>query len=427
MRLESVKLVNFRSFRDVNEIDLAPITLLVGENSAGKTGFLAALSAFNTTLIPSLETLNLEPYRLAGFRSLASDGEKRFGLGYTVNLRVPGLNENVRLVSTTFFHPNRLKPAQVAHELKVGDGLSISFANDKVEVVETGPDESVPLTKSSTSAARIFGLIRYRGTERFPALLDYLRFGFPGISLSEDAKKLVQRVSMALYEEESDSPFSISPIRSKPQRHYEGTSSGRTPEGEDAPHRLRELLRKRTSEADRRETIAKFGQRSGLFDNLRARELRTASGDSFELTVDSYGRTRTLVDVGYGVSQVLPVITDVALAPSGSLFLIQQPEVHLHPKSQAELGSFFADQWVSQRKSFVIETHSDYIVDRLRVEVKRGKVSHEDLSILFLQNQGEGTTITKIMLDPDGDFINAPEEFRGFFLQEQRSLFGWDS
>src|SRR5881396_1662040 len=74
-----------------------------------------------------------------------------------------------------------------------------------------------------------------------------------------------------------------------------------------------------------------------------------------------------LVDVGYGVSQALPILVDTLQRPAADeVFLLQQPEVHLHPRAQAELGSFFVSQ-AGKKRRFVIETHSDYLVDRVRM------------------------------------------------------------
>jgi predicted ATPase len=103
--------------------------------------------------------------------------------------------------------------------------------------------------------------------------------------------------------------------------------------------------------------------------------------------------------------------------------LIQQPEVHLHPRGQAELGSFFARLVARGQKEFVIETHSDYLLDRIRVEVARGTVSGADVLILFFEKDGLETYIHKIRLDSAGNVLCAPSSYRSFFLQEEASLF----
>jgi predicted ATPase len=102
-----------------------------------------------------------------------------------------------------------------------------------------------------------------------------------------------------------------------------------------------------------------------LFTPLRDACKGEQLSDPFQLGVKSGSHVFNLVDVGYGVSQALPIL-DILNRPSAfELFLIQRPEVHLYPRAQAELGSFFAAQ-ADRRRRLVIETHSDHLVDRVR-------------------------------------------------------------
>ena len=80
-----------------------------------------------------------------------------------------------------------------------------------------------------------------------------------------------------------------------------------------------------------------------------------------------------MIDVGYGISQVLPILVRV-LTTRNAKFLLQQPEVHLHPKGQAELTSLLVEISKRNRNSFVIETHSDYMIDRVRIEIMKGNI-----------------------------------------------------
>src|SRR5262249_6761432 len=88
----------------------------------------------------------------------------------------------------------------------------------------------------------------------------------------------------------------------------------------------------------------------------------------------------SIADVGFGISQVLPVLmADVAL-PKDSTLAVNQPEVHLHPSSQAMLGNYFASRL--DRRNYIIETHSEYLINRLRLLVVKGDLATEDVSII---------------------------------------------
>ncbi len=111
------------------------------------------------------------------------------------------------------------------------------------------------------------------------------------------------------------------------------------------------------------------------------------------------------------------------LAGKKGLLLLQQPEVHLHPRAQAALGAFFARLVAKEGKHLVVETHSDYLLDRVRLEVAQGRLSADDVQILFFDKQGIETTIHEIRLDEHGNVQGAPGSYRQFFLEEEDNLF----
>ena len=109
------------------------------------------------------------------------------------------------------------------------------------------------------------------------------------------------------------------------------------------------------------------------------------------------------------------------------MFLLQQPEVHLHPSAQAALGSFFC-QVASPDRRLVVETHSDHLLDRVRMEVRDARDSTtglkpNDVSILFFERVDLDVCIHSLRIDEDGNLVGAPKGYRKFFMEEtQRSL-----
>ena len=131
-----------------------------------------------------------------------------------------------------------------------------------------------------------------------------------------------------------------------------------------------------------------------------------------------------MIDVGYGVSQVLPVITELLRGDAPPVFLLQQPEVHLHPSAQAALGSLFC-QIASPKRQLVVETHSDHMLKRIRMDVRDGKAAlkPEDVSILFFERGDLDVRIHSLRLDREGNVLDAPDSYGRFFLEETaRSL-----
>lgn len=148
-------------------------------------------------------------------------------------------------------------------------------------------------------------------------------------------------------------------------------------------------------------------------------------GDPFQVRISFSGSAFNLVDVGYGVSQILPIIVDILRSEGERLFLLQQPEVHLHPRAQAELGSFLATLATTTGKRFVVETHSDYLVDRIRMDIRDGRnIKPEDVMILYFERQNGKVKVHPIEIDENGNLESVPKGYRSFFLEEERRFLG---
>jgi predicted ATPase len=106
-------------------------------------------------------------------------------------------------------------------------------------------------------------------------------------------------------------------------------------------------------------------------------------------------------------------------------FLLQQPEIHLHPRAQAELGSFLGTVVSNQSMRAVVETHSDYLLDRIRMDIRDKKgLSPDDVIILFFERNGLEVSVRSMEIDEHGNLLNAPPSYRRFFLEEERRFLG---
>ena len=102
--------------------------------------------------------------------------------------------------------------------------------------------------------------------------------------------------------------------------------------------------------------------------------------------------------------------------------LLQQPEVHLHPKAQAALGSLFIDLVSKNNKTIFVETHSDYLIDRIRTDIANKKIDPSIVSILYFERPQSRSKVYEIRLDENGNIKNAPSSYRRFFLDEEHAL-----
>ncbi|MDO9326433.1 MAG: AAA family ATPase [Methanoregula sp.] len=116
-------------------------------------------------------------------------------------------------------------------------------------------------------------------------------------------------------------------------------------------------------------------------------------------------------DVGFGTSQILPIIVESLLSPPDSLILIEQPETHLHPKIQQDFTEFIVK--LSKKKNFLIETHSSYIIERLRTLIMKNRISPDNVKIYYVeQNEDkESSIIQEIKIDIFGRYSNLPPNY----------------
>jgi len=120
--------------------------------------------------------------------------------------------------------------------------------------------------------------------------------------------------------------------------------------------------------------------------------------------------------VGYGVGQVLPIVVQ-ALVSEGGLMLVEQPEVHLHPRLQSAVGDLLIDTVTAGRAQLLVETHSEHLVLRLLRRVREGALDPADLSILYVDLDDAGAAfVRRLEVDAEGDLIDG---WPGGFFDER--------
>ena len=443
--LQELRLRDFRCFREQQTARLAPLTLLVGENSTGKTSFLAAIRAMLEVGSDHRDPdFRAPPYDLGSFHEIAyrqdpngrRGGADSFGLGF----HYAGEEIEAVAVDATF---------------TLGDG-----AAPKVSTVLWSAGD-VWVREQRHPEGRHTDLGCAIGSWRLPPLRDpdrrylyggdaaafsrHLRVavesGMPGKMqpLHDDAKAVPAecdhaKLNRLFFENNKFASGALAgaPIRSSPLRTYDPIRLVQDPQGVSTPAFLANMHARKPDEwQDMKSDLEKFGHKSGLFDEIFIKRLGRHEFEPFQMEVRKWGRRpkrrkgakRNLIDVGYGVSQVLPLLVEL-LDPNGSsLLLLQQPEVHLHPSAQAALGSLFCETAASGRQ-LVVETHSDYILDRILLDIrdKHTDLKPEDVSILYFERTDLDVLIHSIHIDSEGNVLNAPKGYRGFFEDELKRV-----
>ena len=213
----------------------------------------------------------------------------------------------------------------------------------------------------------------------------------------------------------------VAPIRTKPRRTYDELALDFSPEGTHTPYLIRQLLRSRSAATMRfRKLLNAIGKSSGLFQSIKTKNFGKGATVPFELDIILDGKPLNLCTVGYGVSQSLPVLVEVFARPPGTWFAIQQPEVHLHPRAQASLGDVFFQAAIDDQKRFLVETHSDFMIDRFRMNLREARDIKPSSQVLFFERKERHNVITPIAIGEGGELpAEQPDTYRDFFFREE--------
>jgi hypothetical protein len=417
-----------RCFSEAQDAVVRPLTLLVGENSSGKSTFLA-LCQIASSIINGINSYSWEfpfndpPFLLGAFDQIASYRGGRAGRAKSFSIAV-GLDDDVRCGSIRAdFISQGGQPSLRGWLVERGASTwLVSFNEGRETSLVVKTDQGRREVPHIGHVISPFGL-------RLP--LERMATHLPGLNFlntlfSQSDWESFRGIVPSIRKEFGSRTYGLAPIRTSPQRTYDPVTAEPKPEGSHVPMLLSLLSHsaKKGPWTTLKAELGEFGSKSGLFEEIDVIRKGKKESDPFQIGVKSGGPTFNLVDVGYGVSQALPILVDILQRPAGDeVFLLQQPEVHLHPRAQAELGSFFARQ-AGRKRRFVVETHSDYLVDRVRMEVRRGTLKPDDVSLLYFERRKHGAMIHNLELDKGGSITNAPDGFRQFFLDEENELLG---
>jgi len=166
--------------------------------------------------------------------------------------------------------------------------------------------------------------------------------------------------------------------------------------------------------------IARWLKEMGLIESFEVNLIARGRRD-YEVLVKTHNAKEkvNITDVGFGVSQILPVLVQSFYAPVGSTIIMEQPEIHLHPSVQAALADLFIEAIKAREKGedrniqLLIESHSEHFLRRLQRRIAEEKIKPSDTAIYFCQANTSGSSIQPLNVDDFGNIRNWPENFFG--------------
>lgn len=461
MSLQAIRLKSFRGFRDAS-LPLKRLTVLLGPNSSGKSSFGHALAAMThahrvyrgtpqATLTPLREAAKDWPVDLGDLRDLRTTGCKgavKIELSTTAGLIKLGfgLDSVAGLVPSYFAIPqDREAQDQISTRSgarKVRAELQKNTIPGATTYFKSSAESPIVVEKADIELRRINEALWEEGGVQSVVVLEGL---LPkGFAHEGGTSRPVNRSAINELEFLFDHLTYLRATRRRPFRMYSNTVGGQQKIGyggewtatilqdkkkvayaelPDIPTKGKHSSKSKQNFSIKRQplpdAVRTWLRHLGMAESAESVRIEKSVQSPLKVMVALPGQERhNLTEVGFGVSQVLPVLTAGLSQPEESLFIVDLPEAHLHPKPQAELADFFCSLALSGRYSLV-ETHSEMFFHRLRLRAEMIPELRKEIAVFFV----DGSTRDKGCSPPRpiGLGLDEEPEWPAGFFQE-----GWD-
>ena len=439
--ITDLAVTNFKAWESLEAVRLAPLTGLFGTNSSGKSSVLQLLLLLKQTVESADRAQVLD---FGDERSLTSLGGMRdvlfqhdikralsFGLTWERELALQVPDPQARRPQVLFEDASPNFDAVIESDNKGQPRvrrMSYGIAGRRFSLAMQAGS---PTKYKLESEGRGFKFVRQPGRV-WPLPPPVKFYGFP-----DEVKAHYQNAGfLADLELAFESLFTemyyLGPLREYPKREYlwsGGQPAGVGDKGERAVSALLAARGVPFSPGYKKKRVsleqftASWLERLGLISSFRVEELAPGS-NLYQVKVR---RTESspdvlITDVGFGVSQVLPIIVLLFSVPKKSILLLEQPEIHLHPSVQAGLADVFIEAVNLRNVQIIFESHSEHLLQRLQRRIAEREFRPEQTALFFSSMEAEGASLSELQLDDFGNIKNWPPGFFGDPLADSSAM-----
>lgn len=446
--LNYLSIKNFKGWKDTGNIELAPITVFFGSNSSGKSSigqFLVMLK--QTVQQPDRKTVLM----LSGDKASVNLGTPvdifynhdmskgiQFDYEWTLDKKAEyNIGTSKRRYNKVRFQADIQVNNPEVQYLEVNQ-LSYDLFEDDKHYLTVGMKKSEDGigNRNYELFSEIGELKRTKGRPwKLTEPMKYYGFSDAALAYYQDSDFLQD---LNLHQENLFSKFYyLGPLRSKSSRIYSWAGTNPDSVGDDGMYTIQAIL---SAKHEGRKlgfppqmhykpfeaVIGTALKKMGLIENYIIKRIENRQDYEVKVKIKGSSEYVSLPDVGFGVSQVLPVIVQLFYAPNGSVIFIEQPEIHLHPRAQTLLADVIIDavnmRENSQKRKIqvIIETHSEYLLRRLQMRISDKTMETNDMRAYFAHNQENGSVLEKLKVDTYGNILNWPE---GFFGDMEKDMY----
>ena len=422
---------HFKSWASTTTMSLAPICGLFGTNSSGKTSILQLLLMLKQTIESTDRAQVLEfgdeksLTNLGSFRDVVHAHVKPGTMDFALKWQLanPLQVSNPEDSSQSLFSTNNLQFSCSVEENNAGR-LTV------VRMEYCLPEFKFALERKTQTGAKYKllgeGLRFVRAQGRawdVPAPVKF--YGFPDqVYAYYQNAGFLSELQLA-FESLFRNIYYLGPLREFPLRHYAWKGSEPADMGRRGEHVVDAMLaakdrgayispgkgrRRMTLEA----RVAEWLKYLGLIHSFIVEPIAEDSRVYQVRVQRTPSSAKVLItDVGFGVSQILPVIALCYYVPEGSTILLEQPEIHLHPSVQSGLADVLIDAAINRKLQIIVESHSEHLLRRLQRRVAEEKIKPTDMSLYFCETSETGSILKPLDVDLFGTIRNWPKDFFG--------------
>ena len=412
--LTHIRMKNFKSWRDSGEVKLAPLTGFFGANSSGKSSLLQMLLLLKQT-IGSEEVL------------FFGDEDSLVNLG-SFNEVIHRHNRDAQLTLEFGGKLRKPYPIDLSLEDRFPDETTVDDFTFNT-VLRTGNSEPILQSFRYTSLSSFWKMewqgYGYREGNQF---LNGKNLGYVPVETCYGVPRRIQgrprqrnskflRQFSSVFETFFAELYYLASTRAEPRRQTRWEGEHPIDVGKRGHDVISALLSARLKHLVRHEKrISAWLQQMKL---AHAFSLESQGDDEKDYEIRIRKNTEspavTLVDMGYGLSQFLPVLVLCYYVPEGSTLILEQPGIHLHPMVQSQLADLLIEVVTERNLQVIVESHSEHLLVRLQRRITEGKVCRDKIGLYFCSNdEAEGvSTLEPLEVDRVGNIRNWPENFFG--------------
>ena len=238
------------------------------------------------------------------------------------------------------------------------------------------------------------------------------------------------------FEQLMGSIYYLGPLREYPSRSYLWAGERPTGVGRRGEQAIPALLasreqgktlqpqkRKRAKRKTLEEYVVEWLKTLGVIHDFKLKQIADNRKDyEVRITTHPDAPEVLITDVGFGVSQVLPVIVLCFYAPEGSTIILEQPEIHLHPSIQAGLADVFIDAIKTRGVQIILESHSEHLLTRLQRRIAEEQIDSDNVKLYFAENLNGISNLSALDLDVFGNIRNWPVNFFGDSMKDLTAM-----